>query len=70
MQHKILPIIFVTLAMAGCVFAPGGGDWDDDHSGAPTIGQQLIDLDRARDDGIISEAEYESTKQDLLDSAR
>jgi hypothetical protein len=31
---------------------------------------QLIDLDRARDEGIISEAEYERTKQDFLDSAR
>ncbi len=71
MQHKVLPIIIVALAMTGCVFAPGGdGDWDDDRRGDPTIGQQLIDLDRARDDGIISEAEYERTKQDILDSAR
>ncbi len=71
MQHKVLAIILMALAMTGCVFAPGGhGDRDDDRHGEPTIGQQLIDLDRARDEGIISEAEYERTKQDFLDSAR
>jgi Short C-terminal domain len=33
---------------------------------APTIGQQLIDLKQARDDGAITEAEYEAEKAKLL----
>ena len=32
----------------------------------PTIGQQLIDLKKARDDGAITEAEYEAEKAKLL----
>lgn len=69
---KLLPIVIVSLAMAGCVFAPGDStDWDPgSFHGEPTIGQQLIDLDRARDEGVISDAEFERTKQDILDSAR
>ena len=32
----------------------------------PTIGQQLLDLKKARDDGAISEQEYETEKAKLL----
>lgn len=63
-------LLVATLTLGGCVFAPGGdGDWDDDDRDQPTIGQQLIDLDRARDNGLITDAEFERTKQDILDSA-
>ena len=70
---KVLPIVILALAMAGCVFAPGDSspEWDRAGSrGDPTIGQQLIDLDRARDEGVITDAEFDRTKQDILDSAR
>jgi hypothetical protein len=33
---------------------------------SPTIGQQLIDLKKARDAGAITEAEYEAEKAKLL----
>lgn len=32
----------------------------------PTIGQQLLDLKKARDDGAISEQEYDTEKAKLL----
>jgi hypothetical protein len=32
----------------------------------PTVGQQLIDLKKARDDGAITETEYEAEKANLL----
>ncbi|HTR43050.1 MAG TPA: SHOCT domain-containing protein [Pseudomonadales bacterium] len=32
----------------------------------PTVGQQLIDLKKARDSGAITEAEYEAEKAKLL----
>ncbi len=32
-----------------------------------TIGQQLIDLDRAKTDGAITESEYERARSNILD---
>lgn len=74
MQRPLLAGLLIgTLALGGCVFAPGGdGDWDDDDNNGrdrePTVGQELIDLDRARDDGAITDAEYEQAKERILDS--
>jgi hypothetical protein len=70
-MQKILTgsLLLVSLALGGCVFAPGdnGRDWDDDDSTQPTIGQELLDLDRARDAGVISTSEYERTKARILE---
>jgi PBP1b-binding outer membrane lipoprotein LpoB len=71
-MHRIwvTGILGSALLLGGCVFAPGDSrDWDDKRS-EPTIGQQLIDLDRARNNGIITNAEYEQTKAKVLDSVR
>jgi hypothetical protein len=56
-------ILLVTLAStAGC--------WNGDNIalrfGDISIGQQLIDLKRALDENVISDAEYEATRQALL----
>ena len=61
-------VLLVSLALGGCVFAPGDGrgDRDDRDSVQPTIGQELLDLDRARDAGVISMNEYERTKARIL----
>lgn len=73
MQRPTLAIVLLgSLALGGCVFAPGGdGDWDDDGNRGrrePTVGQELIDLDRARDDAAITDAEYEEAKERILNS--
>jgi hypothetical protein len=63
-------VLLISLALGGCVIAPGnnGRDWDDDRDPVrPTIGQELLDLDRARDAGVISTDEYERTKARILD---
>jgi hypothetical protein len=62
-------VLLISLALGGCVFAPGdNGDWDDDRDRVqPTIGQELLDLDRARDAGVISTGEYERAKARILD---
>jgi hypothetical protein len=74
MQRLVtLGLVTTSLLLGGCVFAPGGhdgNDWDADEVVEPTIGQQLIDLDRARDNGVITEAEFERTKAQILDSVR
>lgn len=72
MKDKVTPILIVTaILLGGCVFAPGGGDWDDDDYDddrvRPTIGQELLDLDRAHDAGVISDTEYENAKERILD---
>ncbi|MES2624201.1 MAG: SHOCT domain-containing protein [Pseudomonadota bacterium] len=62
-------VLLLSLALGGCVFAPGDSDrdWDDRDSVRPTIGQELLDLDRARDAGVISTGEYERAKARILE---
>lgn len=62
-------LLLVSLALGGCVFAPGdnGRDRDDRDPVRPTIGQELLDLDRARAAGVISTNEFERTKARILD---
>jgi hypothetical protein len=35
-----------------------------------TIGQQLIDLKKARDSGALTESEFQRQKEQLIDSVR
>ena len=69
MKMKILTPAAALLAaglLSGCVAAIG-------NSGSPqrtpgvSLGQQLIDLQKARDAGAITEAEYTAKKARLLD---
>ena len=73
-MHRIAltSLLALSLALGGCVFAPGDNRQArrDHDSVAPTVGQQLLDLDRARDKGVISEAEFERAKRDILESAK
>jgi len=52
--------------LSGCAWSVGG-----EHQGGksvhPTRGQELIDLQHARDQGAISEPEYQIQKQRILD---
>lgn len=51
-------------ALQGCV-AVGSSKQEN-----PTLGRQLIDLKAALDAGAMTEAEYNSTKQQLLSAKR
>ena len=65
---RLVPTTMVISAMlfiTGCVgLSVGGGSKSENQN--PTVGQQLIDLQRARDAGAISEAEYQAQKAKLL----
>ena len=54
-------LVLVALLTAGC----GGGDSTIEAS-TTTMGQELSDLKKAYDEGIISEQEYEKSKQNIL----
>lgn len=50
--------------MSGCSWSVGSGPKSANMM--PTTGQQLIDLQRARDAGAITDAEYQAQKAKVL----
>ena len=52
------------LFLSGCVAAIGNRG--SGHDSNATLGQQLIDLQKAKEAGAISEAEYECEKAKML----
>ena len=57
-------LLAVTL-LTGCVgLSVGGGSKTETQKA--TVGQQLIDLQRARDTGAINEGEYQAQRMKLL----
>jgi hypothetical protein len=65
-MKRISDILFVSLALLllnGCIAAIGNRDAQRPSA---TLGQQLIDLQKARDTGAITDAEYQSQKTHLL----
>ena len=68
MKKLIAPVSLALTAMlflSGCVAAIGNRGTD---RGGNTLGQQLIDLQKARDTGAITEAEFQTQKAMLLDN--
>lgn len=59
------------LLLGGCVFAPSGGDdrfpYEERPAVQATLGQELIDLERARAAGAISQSEFDAAKAGILD---
>ena len=55
--------------LSGCACSIGDGHKDRNHPVEhvqPTRGQELLDLKKARDQGAITEDEYQAQKQHLL----
>jgi len=59
----ITVFIFLTL---GIGFVGCGGGGTDIKATNTTVGQELIDLEKAYKDGIITEKEYKNTKENIL----
>ena len=59
-----LAIISVTTLLTGCAWEVGGGP--QHVTKPPTVGQQLIDLQKAKDAGAITDAEYQTQKAKVL----
>lgn len=58
--------LFALTLITGCETHLGGGS--STRIEQPTIGQQLIDLQRAKEAGAITDAEYQAEKAKLLQS--
>jgi len=72
MKYKALILVMVSvIALTVCIYV---NDTEDDRldrrfrdNREPTVGQELLDLDRARATGIINDTEYERAKNAILD---
>ena len=68
-MKKLLISTVVALSAAllftGCVASVGSGTRSETHN--PTLGQQLMDLQKARDSGAITQEEYQTQKAKLLE---
>ncbi|MGO8678339.1 MAG: SHOCT domain-containing protein [Limisphaerales bacterium] len=69
MKRLFIPLLTVVLAMTfltGCAWQLGGDK--KVTTTQPTTGQQLIDLQKAKDSGAITDSEYQAQKAKLLGS--
>ena len=68
MKKFFIPALIGLSAMTlltGCLFIQlGGGTTSKPHS--PTVGEQLTDLQHAKDAGAITDAEYQAQKAKIL----
>ena len=56
-------VVVAAVSVSGC-----SGDTDvRTHTNATTIGQELLDLKKAYDTGVITEDEYERKREEILD---
>jgi Short C-terminal domain len=68
MKKLFVPLLVGLSALmlfTGCLGLQVGGGTSN-RTQAPTLGQQLIDLQKAKDAGIITQAEYEAQKAKML----
>jgi hypothetical protein len=66
MKKLFIPLLVglsATMLLTGCIGAQGRTTI---RTQTPTVGQELIDLQKAKDEGVITEAEYQAQKARLL----
>jgi len=61
-----LPVLLLTVALASAPLAACGGGSSTTAIETQTTGQQLVDLKRALDEGVISQREYETKRREIL----
>jgi hypothetical protein len=68
-MHALKTVLAIAAAVATLTLAGCGGGGADIRTTTTTVsvGQQMIDLKKARDSGSISQSEYERLKQQLMD---
>ena len=61
----LLVIMMFITTMVSCIAVGSGGKKIEQQ---PTLGQELLDLKKAKDEGAISDQEYEEMKDKLKNS--
>jgi len=62
---RFLLVIALLITMVSCIAVGSGGKKVENQ---PTLGQQLIDLKNARDEGAVSNQEYADLREKLKKS--
>ena len=65
MRKKALTLLLI-FASLFVIFTSCGGGGAKVQQNSQTLGQELIDLDKAYKDGIISEKQYNDSKKALI----
>ena len=66
MKKLIIAIVFIAFiaSLVGCMGVQGGTEQIKEEQ---TLGQELIDLKKAQEEGAITNEEYEKLKKQLMD---
>lgn len=67
-MKKIISVLLLIVIMTSTISCMAIGTSGKEVDNRPTLGQELIDLQTARDEGAISQQEYEELKQKLKDA--
>lgn len=59
-------LLAASFVMSGCLALTFGGGSKAVETPPPTVGQELIDLKQALDEGALTEVEYEAQKARVL----
>lgn len=69
-MKKLTALLLVTLSavtlLTGCIGLSIGGGTSSKPASSPTVGQELMDLQRAKDAGTITDAEFQAQKAKVL----
>jgi uncharacterized membrane protein len=59
-------VAFMLIAIAAGLYGCGGGGAKVQTESSVTLGQELMDLDKAYEKGLISEKDYNKTRKELI----
>ena len=69
MKKLLMPALiglFALTSLDGCTWSVGSGS--KTVTAMPTVGQQLVDLQKAKESGAINDAEFQTQKAKILES--
>jgi hypothetical protein len=67
-MKKVITVFLVLVLITSMVSCMAIGTGGKKVSNSPTLGQELIDLKKAKDEGAVSQQEYEELKKKLKDA--
>ncbi|MGB3211430.1 MAG: hypothetical protein WBB19_12055 [Desulforhopalus sp.] len=65
-KKNVIALVCSIILCATLISCGGGGAKVESTMSTQTLGQQLIDLDKAYKEGVITEKEYEKSKEGLI----